>query len=442
MLPRPRLNDSQRCDVAIVGAGFTGLWTAYYLKRHQPSLNVVVVEREIAGFGPSGRNGGWASGGMAGSPTVYERRGGLGAVSRALRETYSTVTEVARVVAEEGIDCGFLQRGALAVATTEPQLLRVKQHILGQYRIGAGEDDERLLDRDEVNARLPVAGALGGSFTPHCARVDPARLVRGLATACERAGVRIYEHTPALEIEPGKVRTPEATLVADTVLRATESYTTQLPGHGRWYLPLYSLMIATEPLSSEIWDELGWQDGLTVTDRHYLYFYAQRTPDGRIAIGGRGAPYRLRHPIQEAHERDDRVSRRLAQALVKAFPAVRDAQITHHWGGPLAVPRDWSMSIAFDPATGLGWAGGYSGHGVVAANISGRTLADAVLRRSSDLLSLPWFNHRSRPWEPEPLRYVASHAIVDMLGAADTYEDATGRTAKRVKLLKPFMPPG
>lgn len=441
LVPRPRLVDDSRCDVAIVGAGFTGLWTAYYLKRHEPGLDVVVVEREISGFGPSGRNGGWVSGGMAGSAAVYERRGGRADVARALRETYRAIGEIGGVIEREGINCGFLQRGALTVATSRPQLLRLRQHVMGQRALGATEDDEQLLGAGEVNAHLAVDGAVGGLLTPHCARVDPARLVRGLARACERAGVRLYEHTPAVRIEPGRVSTPAATVWADTVLRATESYTTQLPGHGRAYLPLYSLMIATEPLAKSVWDELRWQDGMTVGDRHYLFFYAQRTLDGRIAIGGRGAPYRIRKPIREAHERHDGVRARLRRTLVRAFPALRDVEITHHWGGPLAVPRDWSMSIAFDPTLGLGWAGGYGGHGVVASNISGRTLADAVLRRESEMLSLPWFNHRSRPWEPEPVRYIASQAIVNTLDAADRYEDASGRSARRVKLLTPFLPP-
>ena len=226
-----------------------------------------------------------------------------------------------------------------------------------------------------------------------------------------------------------------------SVLRATESYTTQLPGERLRYLPLYSLMIATEPLAPAVWEELGWRDGLLVGDRHHLFFYAQRTIDGRIAIGGRGAPYRLRDPISERNERSAAVRTRLVRALRRHFPAADRAEITHHWGGPLAVPRDWSMGIAYDRASGLGWAGGYSGHGVVAANIGGRTLADLVLARDSDLVSLPWVGHRSRRWEPEPLRFLASRAIVRVLEGADVREDASGRRAARTRLLAPLMPP-
>ena len=181
------------------------------------------------------------------------------------------------------------------------------------------------------------------------------------------------------------MRCAAGTVRAPIVLRATESYTTQLRGQRPRYLPLYSLMIATAPLPDEVWATLAWRDGLLIDDSHYLFFYAQRTTDGRIAIGGRGAPYRLRSPIDLRNERNEHVRARLVRTLARAFPAAADAPLTHHWGGPLAVPRDWSMAIAFDRASGVGFAGGYTGHGVAAANISGRTLADLVLGRDSDL---------------------------------------------------------
>jgi glycine/D-amino acid oxidase-like deaminating enzyme len=242
-------------------------------------------------------------------------------------------------------------------------------------------------------------------------------------------------------LERGRVRCGGHEVRADVVIGATESYTTQLPGSRLRYLPLYSLMIATAPLGDAAWEALGWRDGLLIDDRHYLFFYAQRTTDGRIAIGGRGAPYRLTSPIDLRNERDDAVRARLIASLQRAFPAAATAEVTHHWGGPLAAPRDWSMSVNFDAATGLGAAGGYTGHGVAASNISGRTLADLVLRRDTDLVTMPWVGHRSRRWEPEPLRFLASEAIIRTLGGADRREDSSERPARRVRFLKPFLPP-
>lgn len=438
LVPRPSLGSDTDCDVAIVGAGFTGLWTAYYLKQLDAALRVVVIEREIAGYGPSGRNGGWVSSGMAGAARAYGYAPGEEPVKRAVRETQSAVDEIGAVVQREGIDCGYRKAGALTVATTKPQRARLLSNSARTYERG---DIARTLDPGELEQLVRIPGVLAASFTPDAARVHPARLVRGLAQACERIGVTIHERTAALDVSPGSVRCATATVRAETVLRTTESYTTQLPGQRLRYLPLYSLMIATEPLPAEVWAKLGWRDGLLIGDSHHLFFYAQRTIDDRIAIGGRGSPYRLRQPINERHERSEEVADRLRQALRRHFPPAADAAITHHWGGPLAVPRDWSMSINFDPRTRFGSAGGYTGHGVVASNISGRTLADLVLGRDSDLVTLPWVGHHSRRWEPEPLRFLASRVIVRVLAQADRFEDRTGRGDRRTRLVSPFMPP-
>ena len=284
---------------------------------------MTVVEREIAGYGPSGRNGGWVSFGVSGSPSVYARAHGRDAVARGQRATQTAVDEIGAVAAREGIDCGFLKSGALIVATSEPQ----RQRLVASYQSvrdwGGSDDDEQLLTPEQAAEHARVSGCIAAAYSPHAARVDPARLVRGLADACERMGVTIHERTPALEIAPGRVRCPGGELRATSVLRATESYTTQLPGERLRYLPLYSLMIATEPLAPAVWEELGWRDGLLVGDRHHLFFYAQRTIDGRIAIGGRGAPYRLRDPISERNERSAAVRTRLVRALRRALPGRR-----------------------------------------------------------------------------------------------------------------------
>ncbi|MGA3361432.1 MAG: FAD-dependent oxidoreductase [Solirubrobacteraceae bacterium] len=441
LAPRPSLAGDRACDVAIVGAGFTGLWTAYYLSVLQPDLDVTVLEREIVGYGPSGRNGGWATGGVSGSAAAYGCTAGDERMARAVAATHSAIDEIATVVAREQIDCGFAKRGALTLATSAPQWQRLQARDAGAAALSHEAPDAHLLSATEAGAMIAAPGLFGGRFTPHAARIDPARLARGLASACERRGVTIHERTAVSAVRPAGVRTAAGELRAEIVIRATESYTTQLRGERLRYLPLYSLMIATEPLSEAVWSELRWHDGLLVDDRHHLFFYAQRTGDGRIAIGGRGAPYRLRRPIDPGNERNADVRARLVATLQRSFPAAAGARITHHWGGPLAAPRDWSMSVNFDRRSGLGSAGGYTGHGVVAANLAGATLADLVLGRESDLVTLPWVGHAGRRWEPEPFRFLASRAIVGTLGAADRREDATGRPARRVQLLKPFLPP-
>ena len=439
LTPRGSLGSEIDCDVAIVGAGFTGLWTAYYLASLQRDLRIVVIEREIAGFGASGRNGGWVSGFIAGDPAVYARRHSDDAVLRAERATFAAISEIGRVAAEERIDCGFLHAGSLSIAFSAPQLARLTASVTSKHRRGLGEGDLRLLDPGELERLVRVPAPRGAAFSPHAARIDPARLVRGLARACERLGVAIYERTAAAEIRPGAIVCPAGTVRAPMIVRATESFTIEQPRESRRFLPLYSLMVATEPLPAGVWDELGWSGCETVSDAHHLFFYAQRTSDDRIAIGGRGAPYRLGSPIDASHEHNDAVRSRLVAAIRKHFPAAAEAAITHHWGGPLAVPRDWSMGITIDRLRGMAFAGGYAGHGVVAANLSGRTLADLILGRESELVGLPWVGHRSRAWEPEPLRFLASRAIVSVLGSADRAEDATDRSARRTRLVQPFV---
>jgi glycine/D-amino acid oxidase-like deaminating enzyme len=442
LTPREQLSGDQTCDVAVVGGGFSGLWTAYYLKAADPSLRVTVVEAEIAGFGAAGRNGGFVSAGIAGSAARYARVSGWDSVLRAERETQHGVDEIGRVVSLESIDCGYRKSGAMRVATIEPQVQRLRAMVEAKHRFGLGAEDIRLLTADERAELIRGAdGVTAASFTPHCARVDPAKLARGLASACERLGVKIYERSPAEHLGSKVVQCRGGRLSADVVVRATESYTIRERAERRSFLPLYSLMIATEPLPQQTWDELGWRDGLGVQDSRHLYYYAQRTIDGRIALGGRGAPYRLTDPISARNEQDPGVFQRLCQTLSQAFPAASQARITHHWGGSLAVPRDWCMRTTFDRKAGLGFVGAFGGHGVVAANIAGRTMRDLILSRNTDLISLPWVGHRTRNWEPEPVRFIASRLIANTLASADAYEERTGKPAKRARLVAPFLPP-
>lgn len=439
LAPRPSLTGDAECDVAIVGAGFTGLWTAYFLKTLAPNLRIVMLEREIAGFGPSGRNGGTVGGGIAGDPRVYARRHGEDAVREAERMTYRAVDEIAEIVKRERIECGWDKAGWLRVATTRAQRERAHEDVAHAHSWGAGPEDHRLIEGEELEQRVRIPGATAGVFSPHAARIDPARLVRGLADVVERLGVTIHEHSEVVAIEPGRVVTRSGALRSDMVVRATEAFTVELPGERRRFLPLYSLMVATEPLDQVVWDRIGWNGGETIGDMAHLFFYAQRTTDGRLAIGGRGAPYKLGSPIDERYERRQDVYRRLVDTIRRCFPAAAEAQVTHHWGGPLAIPRDWCQAVCYDPTTRLAWGGGYSGSGVLSSYLTGRTLADLLLQRDTALTRLPWVGHRSRRWEPEPLRFMASRAIIRIMESADKAEQSMPRTARRMALIKPFV---
>jgi glycine/D-amino acid oxidase-like deaminating enzyme len=422
--------------VAVVGAGFTGLWTAYYLKKADPHLRVVVLEREIAGFGASGRNGGWCHTTFPGSRELAEKSHGRQAVIDQQRALHQTVYEIDRVVRDEGIDARFHLGGQLDLALTPVQLLRLREAVEYERSWGFGEDDYRALSASEIRERIRVAGCLGAGFTPHGAAVDPARLARGLADVVEKLGVPIYERTPVTRLEPHVASTPFGDVRADIVVRATEAFTPELPGYERALVPIYSLMIGTEPLPKAFWDEVGWAGREVFGDFRFLIFYAMRTEDDRIALGGRGAPYHYGSRLSEAFERDPGVQQHLRTLLGDLFPCIGEVTVTHHWGGAIAAARDWYTSAGLDRATGMASAGAYVGDGVSTTNFAARTLRDLILGHDTELTGLPWVNHRSKQWEPEPLRWIGVNAALAAMGSADDVELKTGRPSKRAGYVK------
>jgi glycine/D-amino acid oxidase-like deaminating enzyme len=322
----------------------------------------------------------------------------------------------------EAIDADAHKGGTLAVATTPAQLARLRASFEADRDWGVGPDDAWWLSASEVGARVRVAGALGGVFSPHCARVQPAKLVAGLAEAAERRGVTIYESTPATSIEPHRVRTDFGDVSAEFVVRATEGFTPGLPGYSRAILPMNSSMVITEPLPEAAWADIGWTGAETLRDAAHVYAYAQRTADGRIALGGRGVPYRFGSRLDHRGESDAATAAQLAATLQRLFPAAGSVRLAHSWCGVLGVARDWCPSVGLDRSTGLGWAGGYVGDGVTTSHLAGRTLADLILGRDTALVTLPWVGHHSRGWEPEPFRWAGVKSIYALYRAADRAE--------------------
>ncbi|MGD0998750.1 MAG: FAD-dependent oxidoreductase [Thermoleophilia bacterium] len=434
LVPRPALAGPTEVDVAVVGGGYTGLWTAYYLKKADPSLRIAILEKEIAGFGASGRNGGWCSSFFAASPGTIADEFGRDAAIAMQRAMFATVDEVGRVIADEGIDARYHKGGALTLATSTAQLPRLQDELDHEREWGFGESDYVYLTAAETAQRIRVEGCLGAMYSPHCACVDPARLARGLAEVVERLGVTIYEQTPALGLAPHEVPTPGGAVKAGVVVNALEGYVACLPGHARDMVPLYSVMIATEPLPQSFWDEVGWSGREVFGDERYLLIYCMRTQDDRIALGGRGAPYHFGSKIRDDYDLAPKVFGELHTVLRGLFPAVGEARITHTWGGCLGVPRDWFTSVGYDREKGMAWAGGYVGDGVSTTNLAGRTLAELIAGADHGLAGLPWVGHASPPWEPEPLRWLGVNLSLYMMGSADRVEARTGRPSKRADL--------
>lgn len=421
--PRPPMPGNLVVDVAIVGAGYTGLWTAYYLKQAKPDLSIAILEREFAGFGASGRNGGWLSGGFGWSREKYLKtstREGVVAMQKAMA---GTVDEVIRVAGKEGIDADIRRTGNLTVATNGPQLDRAKSEF--EEMRAWDFDPSRLewLDAAQAKARIDINNVLGGYVINGQARVQPAKLVRGLAEAVERLGVAIYEQTAVTNIEPGVVSTNRGTVKAETIIRATEGFSAGLPGQERTWLALNSAQIVTEPVPADLWEKIGWAGYELLGDAAHAYCYAQRTREGRITMGGRGVPYRYGSATDVNGQTQQATIDKLHAILKRLLPQAAHLRIDHAWCGVLGVPRDWCTTAGLDPKTRIGWAGGYVGLGVSSSNLSGRTLTDLILGHDTELVRLPWVNRQVRKWEPEPLRWLGVHSMYQLYRIADEREE-------------------
>lgn len=422
--PREPLPGNASADVCVVGGGYTGLWTAYYLKKAAPFLRITVLEQRFCGYGASGRNGGWLYNGIAGRDR-YAKLHGHQSAADLQRAMNDTVDEVIRVCAEEGVDADIVKGGVLEVAHSPAQLARLR--AFHDAEVAFGEKDRVLLSARESAERVNVAGTAGGTWTPHGARIHPVKLLQGLARAVEALGVTVHESTPVTEIRPKHAVTPYGTVRAPYVLRCTEGFTAGLKGHRRTWLPMNSSMIATEPLPAEVWATIGWEGREALGDAAHAYMYAQRTADDRIALGGRGVPYRFGSRTDSDGGTGAATVEALREILVRFFPATAGAAIDHAWSGVLGVPRDWCASVQLDRSTGLGWAGGYVGSGVATANLAARTLRDLVQVDSgqggrTELTGLPWVGHKVRRWEPEPLRWIGVHGLYAAYRRADREE--------------------
>ncbi|PTX49358.1 glycine/D-amino acid oxidase-like deaminating enzyme [Gemmobacter caeni] len=430
---RPPLPGDISVDVCIVGAGFTGLWTAYYLKEAEPGLSIAIVEKEFAGFGASGRNGGWCSGEFGWSRHKYLSSGSRAGVIEFERQLRATVDEVKRVTEAEGIDCDFRLTDCLTFAQTPAQMARLRADYETAMSWQVPTTRLELIGGAEAAARIRVPDAKGALVRHHVARVQPAKLVRGLAEAVERRGVAIYEQTTVTGIAKGLVTTNRGRVTAHRIIRATEGFTHGIPGNEREWLPMNSAIVVTEPLPDDLWREIGWEDHQLLADASHAYCYAQRTRGNRIAMGGRGVPYRFGSKTDTRGQTQPETIEKLKDILYRMLPQTRGLRLDHAWCGVLGVPRDWCATAGMDPQTGIGWAGGYVGLGVSTSNFSGQTLADLVLDRQTERTALPWVNRRPRKWEVEPFRWLGVHGMYWLYHRADRNEAAGGgKTTSRL----------
>ena len=436
LTPRPGLSPAERSthwDVIIMGAGYTGLWTALSLVEQSPTTKVLILEKEIAGFGASGRNGGWVSALFPASTSALINRHGVEQATAMRQAMVDCVPSVGAWASKLDIDCDFVQGGTTSLVRADIHRQRAQASLKDAAMTPVDSPEWK-----EAADTLQATHTQGAVFDPACARIHPAKLVRGLASSADKAGIRIAEHTAVLDYRPGVVTTTSGDVHGDIIIDAMEGYRSQLRPTKRASLPLYSLMIATEPLPDSVFDAIGLPHGMTFADFRSLVIYGQRTADNRIAFGGRGAPYHWGSTISPEFDRVPRVFLALEATLKEMFPQIGDVWITHTWGGVLGVPRDWHASVSLDSATGIGRAGGYVGDGVGLSHLAGFTLADLVLGKSTPRTALPFVGHRSPNWEPEPLRYLGATAAIIGVDLADRIEERTGNRSLISRLIAPL----
>ena len=421
--PRPALIQSAEADVAILGGGYTGLWTAYYLLRENPGLRVAVVEKEIVGFGASGRNGGWCSSKFPVTPRMLEQRFGRDAARSLMLAMNASVDEIARFCQDEQIDAYFHKGGILTLARGAYQLPLIREAYAGYARLGLSSQ-YHLMSAEEARRRVNVTEVHGALYASENASVHPGRLVRGLARVIEKLGAVIYERTEVTDFAGGaapRLLTPGGELRAKKALvLAGEAYLTRLSKLHRAVLPVYSLIALTEPLTERQWSQIGWQNRESLASSNYTVDYLTRTPDGRILFGSRGAPYRFGSKITDDQDRHAETHARIRRTVVEWFPMLEGIKFTHTWGGPVGMPRDWMPAVAFDPATRIGFARGYTGQGVSTTNLAGRVLAGLIAGRRSGLETLPLAQRQSPDWEREPLRWIVVRYMQDAFLRIDT----------------------
>ncbi|MFF2445578.1 NAD(P)/FAD-dependent oxidoreductase [Neobacillus sp. NPDC058068] len=435
--PRPKLREELTVDIVILGAGFTGLWTAYYLLLQDPTLNIAIIEKHITGFGASGRNAGWCSPKFSLTPEVAMERYGEVAARELLLTMYASVNEIERVIQEEKMEVDWKKSGFMKVSRGEHLLFQFEKEIKTFQKLGL-EEYYQLLNSGETKDRIHANGFKGSILTKVSAVLHPAKLARQLARILEDRGVKIYEQTEVLEFKEGDLSNPPklVTRVGNVTANiaaviAGEAYLSQMAQFRRHIIPMYSSMVVTEPLSEAQWASIGWENREAVGSNTLSQDYLQRTADGRILFGlGNAGRYRYASKIKDSFDTHDSVIDWLKQRVIKWFPTVSTNQFTHAWGGPIGVTSDWTPNFQYDQQTRVAKIFGYFGQGVSTSNLAGRILTDLIYQKQTSLTGLPMVQHSSVKWVPEPLRWIGARYVQSEIGRLDKRSDLYGIAPK------------
>jgi glycine/D-amino acid oxidase-like deaminating enzyme len=416
------LDGSTKVDVAIVGGGFSGLSTAYYLKRADPSLRVAVLEDKVVGYGASGRNAGFAMTLMGFTLSITSLRFGKEKAKQAHDFGHRAVDHIGQMVDAHGIDCDYEKPGLITVALNPSQSKRLQDEIDLADKLGV--EGLKWLDADAVQSEVRSPTYLGGRWEEQAALINPAKYVRGLKRVAQEQGVEVYERTP---VEAAHLRhtlhldTPHGLVEADKVVFATNAFSTRFPQLRNKQFPVFTYIVLTEPLSEGQLATIGWGGRQGIEDARNMIHYYRLTADNRILFGGSDAQYYFGGPLDR--DTNSRVFRQLERDLGETFPTLKDVRIEHRWGGPVSVPVDFFPAMGYlGTDKRAAYALGCVGHGVAMMNMSGQIMRDLVLERESELTNLFFVNRGVIPLPPEPLRFAFAEGVRRALKAQDAWE--------------------
>ncbi len=424
---RKSLTSNKTFDVAIIGGGFSGLWSAFHLKQIQPSLSIAIFEQNYVGFGASGRNGGWASAEYPTSSARLIKEHGLQVYQNLRKSLIESIDEIGQIAKTNNWLIEYAKGGSLVFATNNSQLSRISKDI---------DNEHNFLTSEEAKHLLNVRNIMGGIFTPHCAALNPFKLTGALAEHLEHLGVQIFENSRVEEIYDKKIQVNGFDIDCQISIRATEAFTAR-----KWMknqqIPIYSLMVATEPLTADQLIQVRNMQRATFQEACHLITYAQITGDNRLAIGGRGVRYKLFSRLSERSEIDNRMHSALERRALRWFPQLEGINFEYRWGGPVALTRRWQSYLNFDQSSGRAAIGGYVGDGVTLSYLAGKTLAQRI--NNIKTLDLPFVDQKIGRWEPEPIRYLAVNAGFKATVAADIEERITNRPSLIANLVDPLI---
>ena len=416
--PNAPLEGDIEVDVAIIGGGYTGLATAYFLRKAEPTLKVVVLEGEVVGFGASGRNGGFAMTLFGLEPAVTAMLFGRQRTVEAHHYCERAVDLVRDLVREHHIQSDFEYTGFLRLATA-PGYVRRIQHDL-ELLTGLGVTGIEWIDQAAARAEVESPLVLGAWREARCGILDPAKQVRELKRVAQEQGAVVYEQSPVTAIHRAAqftLETPRGKVTAGKIVFATNAYSHLIPEIANKQIPAFTHMVITEPLTRAQMDSIGWRNRQGLEDARNLVHYLRLTVDNRLAIGGSDVTIAYGRDMQR--DLNEKTFVQLEKDTVELFPGLKDVKFVSRWGGPVSVTLQMAPAIGMVGDERAWYSLGCVGHGVAPTHLNGQTLADLLLERKTDLTSVWFVERKPVPWPPEPLRWVASQALLGYLHAED-----------------------